>query len=155
MTPFWSWLEASAAGRAVAGSVEITAVLSAVHVVGITLLAGSVIVSALQLLGVLFPESPPRDLTQGLRAGILLGLVLSLVTGALLFSARATAAVQNEFFQLKMALLASAILFHVAVYHRLLLTDHRPTLFTRGGGAVAVTLWVGVVGAGCAYILLE
>jgi hypothetical protein len=155
MTPFWGWLEATAVATAVQGSLELTAVLSAVHVVGMTLIAGAVLVSALRLLGVLFPDSPAADVTGAARVGILVGLSISVPTGLLLFSARASAAVENSFFQLKMALLFSAIVFHIGVYRRLLSTAALPTPRTRAGGAVALALWFGVVGAACAYILLE
>jgi hypothetical protein len=155
MTPFWGWLEATAVGQTVQGSLELTAVLSAVHVAGMTLIAGAVRVSALRLLGVLFPDSPAADVTRGARVGILVGLSISLPTGLLLFSARASTAVQNELFQLKMALLFSAIVFHVAAYRRLLSTAGPPTPRTRAGGAVALALWFGVISAACAYILLE
>lgn len=155
MTAFWSWLEASAIGSTVGGSIGITSALSAVHVAGVTLLAGSVIVSALRLLGLLFPDAPAADVTRGPRLGILVGLVVSVTSGALLFSPRAAAAVENEFFQLKMTLLAGGILFHLLVYRRLLSAAGGPDLWSRLGGAVAIALWMGVVGAGSAYILLE
>ena len=145
----------SPVGQAVQGSLMLTAVLSAVHVAGMTLVAGAVLVSSLRALGVLFPEAPSADVTRAARKGLLVGLGLSLSTGILLFSARATAAVENDFFRLKMLLLAGAILFHAAWYRRLLMGDGPPTFRTRLGGAVSLALWMGVVGSACAYILLE
>jgi succinate dehydrogenase hydrophobic anchor subunit len=153
--PFWGWLEASAVGQTVQGSLQLTAVLSAVHVAGMTLVAGSALVSSLRLLGVLFPQAPSADVTRAARRGLLVGLGLSLSTGILLFSARATSAVDNDFFRLKMLLLAVAILFHAAWYRRVLMADGPPTSRTRMGGAVSLALWMGVVGFACAYILLE
>jgi hypothetical protein len=107
---FWGWLEATAVGQAVQGSLMLTAVLSAVHVAGMTLVAGAVLVSSLRSFGVLFPEAPSADVTRAARKGLLVGLGLSLSTGILLFSARATAAVDNDIFRLKMLLLAGALL---------------------------------------------
>ena len=152
---FWGWLEATAVGQAVQGSLMLTAALSAVHVAGMTLVAGAVLVSSLRSLGVLFPEAPSADVTRAARRGLLVGLGLSVSTGFLLFSARASAAVENDFFRLKMLLLAGALLFHAAWYRRLLVADGRPTLRTRLGGAVSLALWMGVVGSACAYIVLE
>jgi len=155
VTPFWAWLEATTVGQGVQGSLQVTAVLSAVHVAGMTLVAGSALVSFLRLIGALFPDAPAREVTRAARGGLLVGLALSISTGVLLFSARATAAVENDFFRLKMLLLAGAILFHAAWYRRLLLADGPPSARTRLGGAVSLTLWMGVVGFACAYILLE
>jgi hypothetical protein len=152
---FWSWLEATPVAQAVQGSLMVTAVLSAVHVASMTLVAGAVLVSSLRLLGVLFPEAPSVDVTRAARTGLLVGLGISLSTGTLLFSARATAAVENDFFRLKMLLLAGALIFHAAWYRRLLTADGPPTVHTRLSGAVSLALWMGVVGSACAYILLE
>jgi succinate dehydrogenase hydrophobic anchor subunit len=155
LTAFWVWLEATAVGQVVQGSLQLTAVLSAVHVAGMTLVGGSALVSSLRLLGALFPDAPARDVTRAARAGLLLGLALSVSTGVLLFSARATAAVENDFFRVKMLLLAGAILFHAGWCRRLLLADGPPSSRTRLGGAVSLALWMGVVAFACAYILLE
>lgn len=155
MMPFWAWLEATSVGRAVQGSLELTAVLSAVHVAGMTLVAGSALVSSLRLLGVLFPAAPAADVTRAARTGLLVGLGLSVSTGVLLFSARAPAAVENDFFRLKMALLAAAVAFHGVWYRHVLVASGPPTLRTRAGGAVSLLLWMGVVASACAYILLE
>jgi hypothetical protein len=152
---FWGWLEATAVGQAVQGSLMLTAVLSAVHVAGMTLVAGAVLVSSLRSFGVLFPEAPSADVTRAARKGLLVGLGLSLSTGILLFSARATAAVDNDIFRLKMLLLAGALLVHATWYRRVLMADGPPTIRTRLGGAISLALWMGVVGSACAYILLE
>lgn len=155
MAPVWQWLEATPVAQAVQSSILLTGFLSAGHVLGMTLLTGAVLVSALRLLGVVFAAVPAAELTRAMRVGILTGLAISVATGGLLFSARATVAVHNEYFQLKMALLAAAVAFHVGVYRRLLTAPGAAGLGSRAGGALAIALWFGVAAAGGAYILLE
>src|SRR5687768_15072020 len=125
MTQVWQWLEATAVARTIQESLFLTGFLSALHALGMTLLTGAVIVSSLRLLGLLFADAPAADVTRAARAGILVGLTISVATGLLLFSTRATAAVTNEYFQLKMALLAGAIAFHFGI-HRRMLRSTRP-----------------------------
>lgn len=153
--PFWGWLEATAVAQAVQGSLQATATLSAVHVAGMTIVAGSALVSSLRLLGVLFPAAPAAEVTRAARRGLWVGLGLSVSTGTLLFAGRATAAVDNDFFRLKMALLAAAIAFHVGWYRRVLSASGPVTARSRVSGAISLALWMGVVCAACAYILLE
>ena len=153
--PLWSGLEATAVARTIQESQLLTGFLSALHALGMTLLTGAVVVSSLRLIGVAFPAAPAAEVTRAARAGILAGLALSVVTGLLLFSTRATAAVENEYFQLKMALLATAIGYHFAVHRRLLASTRPNEPGSRAAGALAIVLWVGVAAAGAAYILLE
>jgi hypothetical protein len=155
LAPLWSWLEATAAARTIQQSLLLTGFLSALHALGMTLLTGSVIVSSLRSLGLLFADAPAADVTRAARGGILIGLAVSVVTGVLLFSTRATAAVTNEYFQLKMALLAVAIAFYFGIHRRLLRSTRPAEPGSRASGALAIVLWVGVAAAGGAFILLE
>jgi hypothetical protein len=104
--------------------------------------------------------------TRPASRGIAVGLTISALTGVLLFSARATAASVNWIFQLKMALLCAAVLFHVFVHCRIARTprhDHLTgqsawswsTSTQRATGAVGLLLWTGLALSGCAFILLE
>jgi hypothetical protein len=151
----WAGLEATPVAQAIGGSVLLTGLLSAVHALGMTLVTGAVIVAALRPLGLAFPDAPSSEVTRAARAGIVAGLAVSLSTGLLLFSTRATAAVENDFFQLKMAILALAILFHFGLYRRMLAAPGGPGPGGAAAAVLSIVLWLGVAGAGAAYILLE
>ena len=155
MAAFWTWLEATAVARTIQESLLLTGALSALHAAGMTLLTGAVLVMSLRMLGLLFPHAAPADVTRAARAGMLIGLAISVTTGVLLFSSRASAAVHNEYFQLKMVLLAGAVLFHVGLYRKMLSSHADPGAGSRAAGLLAIVLWVGVAGAGAAFILLE
>ena len=164
--PFFAWLEATRVATIVRESLMLTGALSSVHVIGFTLVTGGAFVANLNLLGVLFRGRPPIEVTRPASRGIAIGLAISALTGVLLFSARASAASVNWIFQLKMALLLTAVLFHVFVHRRVARSprhDHISGEFARSSSGftqratavVGLLLWTGLALSGCAFILLE
>ena len=152
--PLWRWAEATTIAGTVRNSVLLTGFLSALHLVGLTVVVGGVLVSSLRFLNVFFPDQPIPDITAAIHRGIGIGLMISVVTGIVLFLPRASAAAQNMFFQIKMALLVAAVVAHIAV-RRLCREPVLTSPKLRLTGAASLVLWVGVAAAGCAYILLE
>lgn len=155
MTGVWAWIEALPVATAIRESQMLTAGLSAVHVVGLTLTSGGALLSGLRLLGLVLAEHPIAEVTGAARRGITVGLVISLVTGVLLFSTRAEAAAGNPIFRIKMLLLVAAAVYHASAF---------PAVTSRAGsherakplhGTLTLLLWIGVAAAGCAFILLE
>jgi hypothetical protein len=155
MTPLLSWLQTSRVAAAMGESTLLTAFLSGVHLLGLTLVVGGAIVSSLRFIGWMFPERPAAEVTSGAVRGITVGLVVSVATGILLLAPRASAAAENEFFRAKMLLLVTAAAFHFAVYRRLTSRRAGSRASLALAGALSVALWLGVAIAGCAYILLE
>jgi hypothetical protein len=154
MASFFAWLEATRVALAVRDSLLLNAGLSAVHLLGFTLTTGGALVANLNLLGVLFRDRPPIEVTRPASRGIAIGLAISVVTGVFLFAPRASAASVNGIFQMKMLLLVTAALFHVSVHRRV--ARHDASAFVRRGTAsIGLLLWTGLAAAGCAFILLE
>lgn len=154
MSSFFVWLEGTAIATTVRDSLMLTAALSAVHVVGFTLVTGGALVANLNLLGLLFRERPALEVTRPVTRGIAVGLAISVATGVLLFGPRATAASANSIFQTKMALLAAAVLFHLTVHQRVARSEVTGAA-RRATAAAGLLLWTGLALAGCAFILLE
>jgi len=154
MSAFFTWLETTRVALAVSNSVVLTAGLSATHLLGFTLSTGGALVSNLRLLGVLFSHRPVMEITRPATRGVLVGLIVSIVTGALLFSPRALAASENSTFQLKMLLLVAAAAFQFTVHQRIAAQSSSPRL-QRLTGTLGMLLWIGLALAGCAFILLE
>jgi hypothetical protein len=154
MAAFFVWLEGTRLAITVRDSLILTGALSAVHLVGFTLTTGGALVANLNLLGLLFPDRPPIEVSRPATRGIALGLAISALTGVLLFAPRATVASVNGIFQTKMLLLVAAVLFHTLVHQRV--SQSAPSSSVRRGtGAVGLILWTSLALAGCAYILLE
>ena len=155
MNAFFEWLRATDVALAVRDSLLLTGALSAIHLLGFTLVTGGAFVSNLRLLGILLPDHAVAAVARPAARGIALGLLISGLTGFLLFAPRAPEAGVNTIFRFKMLMLASAAAFHFTV-HRSVST--RPSVSPpaqRLVGAVGFVLWASVAVAGCAYILLE
>ena len=155
MTSFFARIEASGIATTISQSVPLSGVLSGLHLVGLTLLVGSVLVSSLRLLGVVLPDEPVAEVTRAARRGIVLGLAISVASGLLLLSPRISRASANYIFQLKMLLLCAAAAFHFAIYRNAALGKGRAGLSPRVAGALGLLLWFAVVLAGAAFILIE
>ena len=149
-----AWIQETPLAEAISQSLLLNAMLSSVHLLGIALLVGSVLVSSLRLIGVAFIDWPANEVTRTTRRGTHLGLAVTIGTGLLLVSPRVVNAAANPFFQTKMALLAASIGVHFTIARRASATTaegrRAPVV-----GAATVLLWLGVVVSGAAFILLE
>jgi len=155
MTWLLTWIESTSLARAVASSASLTASVSAVHVLGFTLVTSGALVANLRVLGALFRDRPVAEVLRPASRAILVGLAISVSTGALLFAARAADVGTNGTFQLKMLLLLAAATFHFTVPHRL--AAHAPASVpsARAAGWLGLSLWLGLALSACAFILLE
>jgi hypothetical protein len=148
-------ISTSRVARGVADSATLTAWLSAVHALAFTLVTGAALVANLRALGVLLARMELRDVVAPANRAILIGLAISVVTGGLLFSARATEAAANGWFRLKMLLLIIAAVFQF----RILGAAAREPPVARdriaASGAMGLLLWLGLAVTACAFILLE
>jgi hypothetical protein len=152
---FLTRLQSTQVAATIGGSTTLTGLLSGIHLLGLTLVVGSAAVSGLRMLGVILKDRPVSDVTPWPGRGMLIGVSISIVSGLLLFSPRASAAAVNGFFQLKMLLLGTALAFHFGVFRRVnRRTDARPST-TKLAGGLGFLLWFSVAVAGCAFILLE
>jgi hypothetical protein len=150
-------LQRSAFAQVIAQSQMITASLSALHVLGFSMVMSGAFIFGLRSLGLLFVERPAMELLRPAARVLFIGVAMNILTGALLFSPRAASAVANIFFRTKMVLLVTAVLLQVVVLRAAIVRAR--TLDDTGPGALAgtagLTLWIGVALAACAFILLE
>lgn len=149
-----TWLESTGVAIAIRESLLLTASLSAVHLLGVTLVGGGALVSGLRFGSLLFADQPMIQVVRPARRAILLGLTISIATGVLLFGPRASVAVENGLFQLKMGFLIAAVACQALLYARVSVARIGAGA-TRYIGVLGSILCFGVIAAGCAYILLE
>jgi hypothetical protein len=133
----------------------LTGVLSSIHLLGLTLLVGGMLVSSLRMMGLVLTSRPAAEVTGAPRRAVAAGLSVSVATGLLLLMPRVTNAVQNGFFQLKMMLLVVSTIFSLTVYRQLANGREGSPVQLRVEGVLGLLLWFGVVLAGAAFILLE
>lgn len=153
MGAFLAWVQATGIAATIRESLLLTGALSAVHLVGFTLVTGGAFVANLRLLGVLFPDRPVTDVTGPAGRGLKAGLIVSVVTGLLLFAPRASEASANSTFQAKMSLLAAATAFHFTIHRAVTRRASSSRMMRTAVGGAGFLLWTGLALAGCAYIL--
>ena len=135
--------------------------LNLVHVLAIVLLAGTIAIVDLRLLGVALREVPISRLSRQLLPLTWLGAAIMFVTGVLLFAPQAARIYANPALQAKLVLLLLAGI-NVVVWHALLArnldawdTRARPPWQARLAGSLSLLLWSGIIVAGrlIAFIL--
>jgi len=101
-------LEASAPAQALRNSVWVYPLVNAAHVCGVGLLIGAIVPLDCRLLGA-WRDVPLVPLWRVLTRSAILGLALAVVSGAMLFSARATEYVTEGLFLGKLAAIGIGI----------------------------------------------
>jgi hypothetical protein len=142
-------IEASAPVRLLVTNGGVYPLISALHILGIATLLGSIIVVDLRLLRYLGPQIDPALATL-VRVAIA-GFVIAVMAGMLLMSVRITNYAFNPAFQAKLFLLLAAGTNAMALRMRLRRDHLMRAVGTSSGAlaaAVSLILWVGAVIAG-------
>ncbi len=150
---FFRWCESSSIGRAVAESVWAFPILEAIHLIGLCLLGGAILVVDLRLLGVGLTGQPVAQLARQARPWLIGSLVAMVATGVPLFLSEAIKAYYNTSFWVKMSTLPVALTFTFTVRERVArreraAADDPGKAADRVVGAVSLALWFVVAAAG-------
>jgi len=140
-TPFALWIGMST--WRIAG-------LLTVHLFGLTLLLGSILLTSLNLLGLFQRGKAASQLRREIQPVMVLGFVIMLASGSLIFTGGAEAYFAGYWFRLKMTLLLTAVIFQLTVYQIVARADVNrfPRIANRATGFVMVVLWFSVACAG-------
>lgn len=149
LEPFFRWCEATAIGQAVAQSVWAFPILEAVHLIGLCMLSGALLVVDLRLLGVGLTSQPVARLARYARPWLIGSLVVMVTTGVPLFLSEAIKAYYNTSFWVKMSTLPVALAFTFGVRERVAgIEGMEPGPRCKVIGAVSLALWFTVAAAG-------
>jgi len=154
LAEFFAQIEKSTLAVTIRDSTVLTGTLSGIHLIGLTLLVGSVLVSSAGLAGLIASDQSVAELTRATRRASIVGLIISISTGLLLVSFRLVMSTATRSFQIKMLMLVVAALFHFLVFVPAA-RGQRSAVSTRLAGVTAFLLWFAVVLAGCSFILFE
>lgn len=132
------------------------AVVEAIHLLGLAVLGGAILIVDLRLLGLVLKGEHARTVSRGLSRLLVGSLVVMILTGIALVSEEALKCYHSPAFQWKMALLIAALLFYFTLHRAALLRTekHQADLWSRLAATVSITLWFGVGVAGRAIGLL-
>jgi len=122
-------------------------VIETLHVLGFTLLVGTVVILDLRLLGWRLHKQPVSRVARDLSPWIWTGIIVQLITGPYLFSGDPFEYVQVTAFRVKMTLLLVALIFHFTAIRAATAParDMQPLGWRRLAAVVSVGLWVSVV----------
>lgn len=147
--PAWAvWLEASALGEVARDSLWLYPIVSVLHVLGLALLVGGIVVFDLRVLGAgrAIPLAAAGRLILPLARA---GFVVLLLSGVVMLAADATHIVDNPAFLVKGGLLVLAGA-NIALFHRLAQRDLAAPVsaLARVSAGCSAVLWLGVAATG-------
>ena len=147
--PFFRWCESTLIGQAVSQSVWAFPILEAVHLLGLCLLGGALLVVDLRMLGLGLTSHPVSRLARHARPWLVAALVVMVATGIPLFLSEAIKAYYNTSFWVKMSTLPVALGFTFGVRERVARNEGlEPGRRCKVVGAVSLALWFTVAAAG-------
>jgi hypothetical protein len=152
--PFFQWLDASAVAEAIRDHLWMFPTILTAHVLGTVLLAGTVSVLDLRLLGRGMRRQAVSDIAEQLLPWTWTGFAMVAASGIFLLAVQAVKAYASTTFWIKIGLLAAAGLnmafFHFNVYRSVNVWDQAPVppRAARVAGGVSLILWIAIIAAG-------
>jgi hypothetical protein len=128
--------------------------LNGTHVLGIALSAGAIFWFDLRAMGLNMLHMRISEVYRQINGWMNFGFILMIITGALLFWARAAASYSNVYFRIKLVGLllagANAAYFNFKTKRGIAGwdTSGHPPLNVRMAGLFSIILWAGVIAAG-------
>ena len=150
-TWFWlfDWIEYTWLGVVVRESVWLFPVIEAVHLLGLCLLGGAVLVVDLRMLGLGLKRQTIAELAAQLKPWLIGAVLLLLITGVLLFVSEAVKCYYSQSFLVKMITLPIALAFTFTVHGKLAAAGgYDASIRTRSAALASMVLWLTVAAAG-------
>ena len=128
--------------------------LDTIHTLGIVLVAGTIMLVDLRLLGLSLRSVAVAELVSRVVPATLWGFALMFVTGALLFASEAVKLYSSPAFRIKLLLLAlaglNALIFHRTIYRDVVHWHPGSVAPARARLAALLSLvfWIGIIAAG-------
>ncbi len=160
MLSFAQWVQMTSLFRDLRESWYVYPTVMSIHLLGIAVFGGMVLVTNLRLLGLAMRHRSVTDVIEQLRWPKRWGLVLIAICGILLLGSKAEEYYYNIFVRLKLSLLALMFVhgwyFRRSVYFNTAAIDRAPQIPTRAKVAASLSLliWVSIAcaGRGIGYI---
>jgi hypothetical protein len=143
---FFQWCEQSHIGDTIRRSSWLFPLIEAIHLLGLGVIGGAVLVVDLRLLGLGLKRQSAAQLTRDAQPWLIGSLLLMGGTGGLLFLSEAIKCYYHEAFWFKMSSLFLAIIFTFTVQRKVILTGEtrlRP-VWNKVVALVSILLWSGV-----------
>ncbi len=148
-------------GAQIRESIWVFPIIETIHVLGITLLVGTVALLDLRLLGLLFKREAVSYVAKQVLPLTWMGFAVMVVSGSLLFSAEAANSYGNPAFRVKLVLLGlvglNPLIFHLTIFRSVTAWNDRIVTPVRARLAAifSLTLWGGIICAGRAIAYFQ
>ena len=152
ITSLLGWIESTNLSIAIREGALPYPIIGGVHLLGIALFGGMLLVTDLRLLGWAMRRRPLSDILDQLRAWKRLGFVMVAASGLLLAWAEPQKLYRSPAFWVKISLLAlvgvHAIVFRARVYGNTARRDVAETAEARLAASISLLLWAGLIVSG-------
>ncbi len=142
------WVAHTGLGIAMRKSTLLFPAIEVMHVLGLTLLLGSILATNLRLFGVGMRRQSVPEVAVGLSPMFWTGLATTIITGVIMFVGEPMKCFDNEAFWWKMGLLATAVVYHLTIFQGVSRSDRIGPVLQRSVAVASLTLWFGVGVAG-------
>jgi hypothetical protein len=154
VAPLLAWLESTPWAVGIKTSGYLFPLIESLHVIGLTLVFGTILIIDLRLLGIASSRRPFRKIASDVLKWTWAAFALSVVTGSLMFITNAASYYHNPFFRIKMLLLAlsglNMVIFELTVGRSVHAWEKNSAAPLPGKAAAAcsLVLWTGVIFCG-------
>jgi len=153
---FCQWCDDSFFGAGVRNSVWLFPFIEILHLIGLGVLGGTILILNMRLLGFRFRAEPVSELAKDVQPWMRGSLALMLVSGFFLFSSESVKMYGNPGFRVKMVALLLAIIFTFTLHRRATLSDldDRTQVWAKLAAVISLALWstVGLAGRAIGYV---
>jgi len=145
---FFHWADDSAVAAAIRGSTWVFAFIEVFHLLGLTLLLGTVVLVNLRMCGYGLQRQSLAEVASDALPWMLVGMAVTMGSGSLLFVSEAMKCYGSPPFFVKMGLLFMALVFTFTLHWKLTKRNAPPPVWGKVAAGVSLFLWFGVGLAG-------
>jgi hypothetical protein len=137
----FEWMERSPAGQFMRSSRVVFPIVESIHLIGLALFVGTLLLIDMALLGVAMRRQPVAQVAAALAPWTWSGFLMLVITGPFMFTAQAAKWHDNPIFWIKMLLLMVATIFQLSVRGPIASREiGRAKLI----GGTSLVLWIGI-----------
>lgn len=148
LLPFFRWVDASWLSQEIRASTWQFAILEMIHLLGLTILLGTLMVLDLRIFGFGIRGQKPGELARELNRWVWAGLAIVLISGGFLFAGEPMKLYASPSFHVKILLLFLAIAFQFTMFRRVASGEKATSGIGKAAAFLSLFLWFGVGLAG-------